>query len=237
MTFSCAERKSLLEGLVLKRSFDFTLAGFLLVLTLPLMAIAALIIQLETGDSAMFGQYRMGRGFRTFKLWKLRTMRTGCAGSAFTLGADLRITRVGWWLRRFKVDELPQLWNVMRGDMSLVGSRPVIPELAKEFESYYVRLLAARPGLTDPATVKYCREVEILALVPNPLDYFKRVIVPDKLEISAAYLQHATVQSDLVVLMRTVVALVPSLASFAARKEAREQILVAGNAKLMADVK
>jgi lipopolysaccharide/colanic/teichoic acid biosynthesis glycosyltransferase len=226
-----------LEGLVLKRSLDFTLAGLLLVLTLPVMAIAALIIQLETGDSAMFCQSRMGRGFRTFKLWKLRTMRSGWAGSAFTLGADPRITHVGWWLRRFKIDELPQLWNVVRGDMSLVGSRPVIPELAEEFESYYVRLLAGRPGLTDPATVKYCREVEILALVPDPLDYFKNVIVPDKLSISYEYLQHATFQSDLLVLMRTVIALLSSLASVSAGTRAREPILAAGNAELMAAVK
>jgi len=223
-----------LEGLVLKRSFDFTVAGLLLVLTLPLVAIAALMIQLETGDSAIFCQYRMGRGFRTFKLWKLRTMRAGCAGSAFTLGADPRITCVGRWLRRTKVDELPQLWNVVRGDMSLVGPRPVLPELTHEFRPLYERLLAARPGLTDPATVKYCREVEILALVPDPLDYFKRVIVPDKLNISDAYLQRATVQSDLVVLMQTVIALVPSWAPAAVRKPAMEQVLVAGSAESMA---
>lgn len=218
---------------MLKRSFDFTLAGFLLVLTLPLVAIAALVIQLETGDSAMFGQCRMGRGFKTFKLWKLRTMRAGLAGSAFTLGADPRITHVGWWLRRFKIDELPQLWNVVRGDMSLVGPRPVLPELTQEFRPHYERLLAARPGLTDPATVKYCREVEILSLVLDPLDYFKRVIVPDKLNISDAYLQRATVQSDVVVLMQTVIALLPSLAPFAARKAAMEAVLVAVNARRM----
>lgn len=220
---------------MLKRSFDFILAGLLLVLTLPLVAIAALMIQLETGDSAMFSQYRMGRGFRTFKLWKLRTMRAGWAGSAFTLGADPRITRVGCWLRWSKIDELPQLWNVVRGDMSLVGPRPVLPELTQEFRPHYERLLASRPGLTDPATVKYCREVEILALVPDPLDYFKRVIVPDKLKISAAYLQRATVRSDMVVLMRTVIALMPSLDTFAARKAATKPILVAGTAKLMTE--
>ena len=180
---------------MLKRSMDFTLAGVLLAFTLPLMIIAAVFIQLETGESPFFCQRRMGRGFKTFKLWKLRTMRSCFAGPPFTLGADPRITRVGRWLRWSKIDELPQLWNVMRGDMSIVGSRPVIPELAEEFEADYVRLLAARPGLTDPATVKYCRETELMALVPDPLDYFKNVIMPDKLRISLAYLDRASVRS------------------------------------------
>jgi lipopolysaccharide/colanic/teichoic acid biosynthesis glycosyltransferase len=218
---------------VLKRSLDFTLAGILLALTLPLVFIAAVLIHLETGDSVFFGQRRMGRGFRTFRLWKLRTMRTCCVGPAFTLGADPRITNVGRWLRWFKIDELPQLWNVIRGDMSLVGSRPVVPELAEEFESDYVRLLAARPGLTDPATVKYCREVELMALVPEPLDYFKNVIMPDKLRISLAYLERATVRSDVAVLMRTAVALMMSAAPVLTGQPGMEPIQVARAQKLV----
>jgi len=211
---------------VLKRSMDFTLAGVLLAFTLPLMIIAAVFIQLETGESPFFCQRRMGRGFKTFKLWKLRTMRSCFAGPPFTLGADPRITRVGRWLRWSKIDELPQLWNVMRGDMSIVGSRPVIPELAEEFEADYVRLLAARPGLTDPATVKYCRETELMALVPDPLDYFKNVIMPDKLRISLAYLDRASVRRDVGVLLGTAIALVPSAAPLVTGKVARTQKLM-----------
>jgi lipopolysaccharide/colanic/teichoic acid biosynthesis glycosyltransferase len=221
---------------VLKRTLDFTLAGLLLAVTFPLMLIAAVLIQWETGDSAIFGQQRMGRGFRTFKLRKLRTMRSCCSGSPFTLGADPRITRVGRWLRRFKIDELPQLWNVLRGDMSLVGSRPVVPELAEEFEAKYVRLLVARPGLTDPATVKYCREVELMALVPDPLDYFKNVIMPDKLRISLAYLERATFRSDIAVLMRTAVALMTSAAAVLTGQPGMEPILVARSQKLVTTV-
>jgi lipopolysaccharide/colanic/teichoic acid biosynthesis glycosyltransferase len=212
---------------------DFTLAGVLLAVALPVMLIAAVLIRWETGDSAMFGQRRMGRGFRTFMLWKLRTMRSGCAGAPFTLGADLRITRVGHWLRWSKIDELPQLWNVMRGDMSLVGSRPVIPELAEEFEADYVRLLAARPGLTDPATVKYCREVELMALVPDPLDYFKKVIMPDKLRISLAYLDRSSVRRDVGVLMRTAIALIPSAVPAVAGKATIEPMVAARTQKLL----
>lgn len=217
---------------MLKRSLDFTLAALLLALTLPVMFVAAVLIQIETGDSAVFGQRRMGRGFRTFKLWKLRTMWSCSVGLPFTLGADPRITRVGRWLRWLKIDELPQMWNVMRGDMSLVGSRPVVPELAEEFEADFVRLLAARPGLTDPATIKYCREAELMALVPDPLDYFKKVIMPDKLRISLAYAENATVLSDVAMLMKTAIALIPSAMHVPDRGPAVESIRVAGAHKL-----
>jgi lipopolysaccharide/colanic/teichoic acid biosynthesis glycosyltransferase len=131
------------------------------------------------------------------------------AGHAFTLGADPRITRAGRLLRRYKVDELPQLWNVLRGEMSIVGPRPVIPQLTSEFRLEYKRLLAVRPGLTDPATLKYCRETEILALVPDPLSYFKSVVTPDKLRLSQSYLDRATAWSDLGLMVKTALAILP----------------------------
>lgn len=190
-----------------KRSVDFVLAGLLLAITFPLLVIAAIVIKLESKGPVIFRQVRVGRGFRRFQLLKLRTMKASSGGTAYTLGADPRITRCGRWLRWFKLDELPQLWNVLRGDMSLVGPRPVIPELTVEFKPAYERLLEARPGLTDPATLKYCHEAEILALVPDPLKYFKTVVTPDKLRISQAYLQRANVWSDLGVLVGTVLAL------------------------------
>lgn len=215
---------------MLKRSLDITLAGFLLTVTLPFLAIAALLIELESGEPPIFRQVRMGRGFKRFRLLKLRSMRSECAGSAYTLGEDPRITRVGRWLRRLKIDELPQLWNVVRGDMSLVGPRPVIPELTREFEWSYEQLLAVRPGLTDPATVKYCREAEILALVPDPLDYFKTVVIPDKLRISRAYVKRATLWSDLVVLMHTAIVLLPSALRAQSGQQAMEPGQVARQA-------
>jgi len=201
----------LVGGLVFKRSVDITLAGLLLTAALPFLAIAAILIKLDSEGPVLYCQARMGRGFRRFRLLKLRTMRHRAAGSVYTLGADERITRAGHWLRRFKLDELPQLWNVLRGEMSLVGPRPVIPELAMEFRGRYKRLLKVRPGLTDPATVKYCRETEILALVPDPLRYFKTVITPDKLRISQRYLRRATVWSDLGIVAQTALALLPSV--------------------------
>jgi lipopolysaccharide/colanic/teichoic acid biosynthesis glycosyltransferase len=197
-------------GIVFKRSMDIALAGFLLAASLPLLAFAAIVIKLDSGGPVLFRQARMGRRSRRFQLLKLRTMRISSDGPVFTLGEDPRITRVGRWLRWLKVDELPQLWNVLRGEMSLVGPRPVVPELTLEFKSEYERLLRVRPGLTDPATLKYCREDELLALVPDPLEHFKTVLTPDKLRISQTYLEHANIWLDLGVLAGTVVALYPS---------------------------
>jgi len=195
---------------VLKRCMDIVLSVFLLIVALPILAAAAIAIKIDSEGPVFFVQPRMGRGFKRFALIKLRTMRIRCDGAAYTFGADPRITYVGHWLRWSKVDELPQLWNVLRGEMSMVGPRPVIPQLAFEFVKAYIHLLEVRPGLTDPASMKYCREEELLALFPDPLLHFKAVITPDKLRISAAYLDHATVWSDLGVLMGTALALFPS---------------------------
>lgn len=192
---------------MLKRSLDISLSGLLLAASLPLIVIAAIFIKLDSAGPVIFRQARTGRGFRRFQLLKLRTMRVDAAGSPYTLGADPRITGAGRWLRKFKLDELPQLWNVLRGEMSLVGPRPVVPELAAEFRQAYTRLLAVRPGLTDPATLKYCRETELLALVPEPLRYFKTVVTPDKLQISQHYLERANLWSDLSVMARTLLVL------------------------------
>ncbi len=195
---------------MLKRSVDIVLAGLLLAVTLPLLVIAAIVIKLDSAGPVFFHQARMGRGFRRFQLLKLRTMQFCGEGSAYTLGADSRITRAGRWLRWLKFDELPQLWNVLRGEMSIVGPRPVIPELTMEFRWEYERLLKVRPGLTDPAAIKYCREAEFLAGIPEPLRYFKNVVTPDKLRISLNYLARADLVSDFGVMVKTAVALYPA---------------------------
>ncbi|MGB8259507.1 MAG: sugar transferase [Terracidiphilus sp.] len=192
---------------MLKRSVDVALAGALLAAALPVLIVAVILIKIDSRGPALFRQKRMGRGFRPFEILKLRTMRQGCGGLNFTLAADARVTRAGLWLRRLKVDELPQLWNVLRGEMSLVGPRPVVEELAEEFAVEYRRLLAARPGLTDPATLKYRNESERLARTPDPHRIFKTVITPDKVRISLDYQQRATFWSDLAILLRTAITL------------------------------
>lgn len=194
-----------------KRSVDIVLAGLLLIVALPFLAIAAIGIKLDSAGPVIFRQVRMGRRFRSFELLKLRTMTSSGGGPAYTFGADPRITRMGLWLRRYKVDELPQLWNVLRGEMSMVGPRPVIPELTQEFKQEYDQLLSERPGLTDPATLKYSCESDVLALVPDPLQYFKTVVTPDKLRISQAYQERANVASDLRVMAGTALVLLSFL--------------------------
>jgi lipopolysaccharide/colanic/teichoic acid biosynthesis glycosyltransferase len=195
---------------VLKRSVDIVLGGLLFAVTLPLLVIAAIVIKLDSRGPVIFHQARMGRGFRRFRLLKLRTMQSCVHGSAYTVGTDSRITRAGRWLRWLKFDELPQLLNVLRGDMSIVGPRPVVPELTMEFRWEYEQLLKVRPGLTDPAAIKYCREAEFLAAIPEPLRYFKTVVTPDKLRISLDYLTKADVLSDFGVMVETAVALYPT---------------------------
>jgi lipopolysaccharide/colanic/teichoic acid biosynthesis glycosyltransferase len=195
---------------MLKRSVDIALAGLLLIVSLPLLAAAAIAIKMDSDGPVLFCQARMGRNFKRFQIWKLRTMSCCCQGPAYTLSGDPRITPIGRRLRRLKMDELPQLWNVIRGEMSLVGPRPVVPELALEYRQAYKRLLEVRPGLTDPATLKYCHEEEFLSLVPDPPWFYKTTLVPDKLRISAAYLERANLWSDLGVLARTALVLVPA---------------------------
>ena len=191
---------------MLKRGIDVVFAGAVLILVSPLLLVCALLVRLDSEGPVLFRQTRMGRNFRTFQILKLRTMCNGEQGEAITLGSHSRITRVGAWLRRWKLDEFPQLWNVLCGDMSLVGPRPVIPELALESNSEYEDLLRVRPGLTDPASIRYCHEAEMLSVVPDPLAYFRTVVIPEKLRLSRNYLQKATLLSDFSVIVQTAVA-------------------------------
>jgi len=201
------------EKVVLKRSLDVCLSSLLLLAALPVLLVCAILIKLDSEGSVFFRQARMGRGFRTFELIKLRTMDSATRGCRFTFGADPRVTRVGYWLRKFKFDELPQLWNVLRGDMSIVGPRPVVPELTLEFREEYEELLSVRPGLTDPATLKYRDEAEMLGQFADPMEHFKTVVTPDKLRISRAYLRHANVRTDLILIGKTAMSLLALLSA------------------------
>jgi lipopolysaccharide/colanic/teichoic acid biosynthesis glycosyltransferase len=188
---------------VLKRLVDIFLGFLLAMLSLPLLMLAALLIKIDSRGPVLFSQPRMGRGFRPFRIYKLRTMAVEQSGSSVTLGADPRITRIGAVLRKLRVDELPQLWNVLKGEMSLVGPRPVVCELAHQFEDHYRRLCETRPGLTDPATLRYADEVERMMCVPDPALYFQMVLMPRKLRLSRFYQERATLLADLGVLLGT----------------------------------
>ncbi len=189
----------------MRRAFDVIFAAIALVLLSPVLAIAALAIKLEDGGPVLFSQIRVGRNFQRFHLYKLRSMipdaeRGGCA---ITEPGDARITHVGAFLRKYKLDELPQLINVLIGDMRLVGSRPELERYVEMFRPQYAELLRERPGLTDPATLAYRHEEDILK--PGDVEgQYVNKILPHKLEISLAYSRRRTVFSDLRVILLTV---------------------------------
>lgn len=197
---------------MIKRGMDILLSAVLLLLVSPILLISAAIIAFTSPGPVIFRQTRIGRKCKPFTLFKLRTMAHNAPGLEYTLGRDPRITPFGQWLRNTKMDELPQLWNVLRGEMSLVGPRPVIPQLTEEFQMYYRLLLRGRPGLTDPASLKYRQETELLQGAADSEDFFKRVVTPDKINISLAYMETATLWTDFGLLFMTaIVCMVPSL--------------------------
>jgi lipopolysaccharide/colanic/teichoic acid biosynthesis glycosyltransferase len=172
----------------------------------PLLAVLALAVWLETGRPVLFRHRRVGQGGRTFELLKFRSMVVNHGGPSITRSGETRITRVGRFLRRWKLDELPQLVNVLRGEMSLVGPRPEVPEYVDPGDPLWQRVLRARPGITDPASVEFRNEEELLAGVEDLDGYYRKVLLPRKLELSAAYLERRNFSSDVAMLFRTVAA-------------------------------
>jgi lipopolysaccharide/colanic/teichoic acid biosynthesis glycosyltransferase len=183
---------------------EIALAAAGLAASLPVLAAAAVAIRVTSGAPVLFRHVRTGRGGRTFELLKLRTMASRPGGADVTARDDPRITRVGAFLRRTKLDELPQLWNVLRGDMSLVGPRPETPRYVDLRDARWMRVLSVRPGLTDPASVRYRDEEGLMARVTGDRElYYRDVLLPAKLELSQAYLSRRTWRSDVAVLFRT----------------------------------
>jgi lipopolysaccharide/colanic/teichoic acid biosynthesis glycosyltransferase len=194
----------------LRRLLDLTVAGTLLLVLAPLLGVLAVLVRATSTGPALFRQIRVGRNGRPFVLLKLRTMRAGAPGPPITSGGDPRITRLGAWLRRTKFDELPQLWNVVRGDMSLVGPRPEVPHYVALYTAAQRAVLLVRPGLTDPASLAWADEAATLATFADPHRAYADVVMPQKLELSLTYLERRTVWSDLAVVMRTVAHVVRS---------------------------
>ncbi len=191
-----------------KRLFDLIVSALaLLLLALPMAAIAAWI-KLDSPGPVFFRQQRVGRHGVPFAIHKFRTMRHGAGGLALTVGEDARITRAGRWLRRTRLDELPQLLDVLAGHMSLVGPRPEVPRYVALYPpGLRERALAVRPGITDPASLAFIDEAALLAAAADPEREYVERILPLKLQSAAAYAERATLASDLAVLARTAAAL------------------------------
>jgi lipopolysaccharide/colanic/teichoic acid biosynthesis glycosyltransferase len=188
----------------MNRAFDVAVALAGAVMTSPIVAVAAIAVRLDSPGPALYSGPRVGRGGRVFGMRKLRTMRVGAdaAGPAVTAAGDARVTRVGRVLRRTKIDELPQLWNIVAGDMSLVGPRPEHPRYVERYTPDHRRLLSVRPGLTGPATVAFIDEERLLAGGDGERRYLEDVM-PRKLALELAYLDRASFASDLGVLLST----------------------------------
>lgn len=192
-----------------RRWFDAPAALAGLVALSPLLLVTAALVKLTSPGPAFHRAERVGKGARRFRLYKFRTMAADAArrGPGITRTGDSRITPLGRWLRRFKLDELPQLINVVLGDMSLVGPRPEDPRYVARYSPEQCRVLGVRPGLTSPASIRYRAEETLLAADDWETVYLN-TILPDKLNIELDYLQRRTLLTDLAVVWRTLLALV-----------------------------
>jgi lipopolysaccharide/colanic/teichoic acid biosynthesis glycosyltransferase len=202
----CAQHSAPEARAMAKRVFDVVVALLaLLVFALPMLMIA-LAIRLDSPGPVFFRQQRVGQGSQPFRIHKFRTMAADAPerGPALTVGDDPRITRVGAWLRRSKLDELPQLIDVLAGDMSIVGPRPELPQYVARYPlALRDQVLALKPGITDPASLHFADESELLARAADPEREYVEVLLPAKLARAAAYAERATLASDLALIVRT----------------------------------
>lgn len=190
----------------MKRLFDMVCSLCGLVLLSPLFVVLSLWVGLSSRGGVFYKQKRVGRNGKEFSLFKFRSMATGSdkKGLLTLSDTDSRITRAGHFIRKYKLDELPQLFNVALGDMSLVGPRPEVSKYVNLYSEQQRKVLSVRPGITDPASLKYRDENKILSLQKEPEKYYIEVIMPDKLAISIRYIERRTFFTDLGVIFQTI---------------------------------
>ena len=189
-----------------KRFFDAVVASISLLLLAPLLAVLALLVKAASPGPVFYRQERVGRDGKIFRIAKFRSMLVNAdrLGLHITSAGDPRITRIGRILRACKLDELPQLWNVARGEMSLVGPRPEVPRYVNSYSAAQREVLAIRPGVTDPASIAYREEEKLLASQPDPERYYREVVLPHKLDLNREYLSRMSFCYDAYLLARTI---------------------------------
>ncbi|MCC7303169.1 MAG: sugar transferase [Bacteroidia bacterium] len=192
---------------MIKRCFDFVFSLIGLIILLPLFIIISLLVLLTSSGGVFFTQRRVGKEGKEFQLVKFRTMRPGSHRQGLlTVGsADPRITGIGRFLRKTKLDEFPQLWNVLAGDMSLVGPRPEVKKYTDLYTEEQRHVLSVRPGITDLASIEYANENDLLAASGDPEAYYIQQIMPAKLRISLDYLRRQSFFLDLKIILKTVI--------------------------------
>jgi len=190
---------------MLKRLFDILASSLGLLLLGPLFLCLAIAVKVDSSGPVFYRQIRIGRNQRSFSLFKFRSMAIGSdAKGLLTVGGrDSRITRVGYFIRKYKLDELPQLINVFKGDMSLVGPRPEVPRYVAMYSADQLRVLSVRPGITDYASLKYFSENEMLAASANPEKTYIEEIMPAKLKINLEYVDNRSIFTDIKIVLLT----------------------------------
>jgi lipopolysaccharide/colanic/teichoic acid biosynthesis glycosyltransferase len=191
----------------MKRLLDILASAAGLLVLSPLFLCVAAAIFLDSGLPVLYSQQRVGRGFKQFRLFKFRSMRVQSSGPAVTVAGDTRVTRIGKVLRSAKIDELPQFWNVLCGEMSLVGPRPEVPEYVEFYKDRYRSILSVRPGITDLASIHFRNEEAILAASNDPLRDYRERVLPIKLDLADEYIRTQTTFGDVSLIVRTAIAL------------------------------
>jgi lipopolysaccharide/colanic/teichoic acid biosynthesis glycosyltransferase len=190
--------------MALKRAFDIFASLLGLIILSPALIIIAVIIKVFMPGPVLFKQERVGMDGKLFVLYKFRTMVTNHSGSSITVKGEDRITKLGALLRRFKLDEFVELWNVLKGDMSFVGPRPDMPEYISRLHGDEKLIMSLRPGITGPATLKYSNEEELLASVKNPRQFNDEILWPDKVKINLNYYYKRNFILDLIIIFKTI---------------------------------
>ncbi len=189
---------------MLKRGFDIFASFIGLILFSPIFLVVIPLIRIRTPGPVFFCQKRTGRYGKPFTIYKFRTMTVNHGGSSVSAMGESRITPLGAVLRKYKIDELPELWNILKGDMSFVGPRPDLPEYINRLVGEERRILELRPGLTGPATLKYANEDELLSNISDPQKYNDEILWPDKVKINLDYYRSRNFIGDISIIFRTV---------------------------------
>jgi lipopolysaccharide/colanic/teichoic acid biosynthesis glycosyltransferase len=192
---------------LLKRLMDILASGLGLIFLSPILIIICILIKASSEGPIFFKQVRVGKNMKNFAILKFRTMVPNAEklGKQITIGEDKRITSVGKVLRKYKLDELPQLFNVFKGDMSLVGPRPEVPKYVKLYSEEQRKVLDVKPGITDLASLRYKDENDILGKVDNPEEYYITVIMKDKLELNLEYIEKNNILIDIYLIIKTII--------------------------------
>ena len=194
----------------MKRLFDILFSLLVLIVGLPFGLLIALCIIVDSRGKVVYRQNRVGRNNVDFQLYKFRTMcNEADKGGLITIGADdMRITKVGAFLRKYKIDEFPQFLNILKGEMSVVGPRPEVRKYVNMYTPEQMRVLSVRPGLTDYASIRYVNENELLAKSTNPEQTYIQEIMPDKLKLSLKYIDEQSIGVDCKIMWQTVMAII-----------------------------